>query len=417
MTDLPTDPTPEKDVPLTVPGESLFHLADDAGLMDSPDDPPEDDALWISDDLFGPALSERPVAVRPPGPGLPESIAWIVGVIGMQFLGMIVAVGIFAATEAMAGRGLSVESLQRLARDQSVMLFAVIQVVSVIGISLAAFLRLGRDRARMLPLRRIPWQHLVIIFVAVLPMVALASQLHVAGSAGWKAFTDLIGVSQMDELSSMKAVTELGQVAPWWALMLMIAVAPAIAEELVFRGVIGRGMIARWGMPVGIGLTTLMFAAMHVHPPHVFALLPLSVYMHLIYQASRSFWAPMLVHFLNNGLSVVVLKVALETGSLKEMQEADQGGFSVVMFLCSAFSVVTILVLTWKTRVQFLHPDGTEWSPGYAAVEHPPDSANVERRCHEAGLVPWLMAAAGLGVFFAGALVVAVVKQQTGWSI
>lgn len=417
MTDQPTEP--ESGGAPQAGADSLFHLGESAGLFPSPDDEPEefpDDAIWIADDDFAAAASQAPPPVRVPGPGLPESIGWMAGVMGLQLAAGLFMLAAIVLVELPAGRMPTRAFLNRVREDNIVGLFAGVQAISVVGIGLAAYLRLGRERARMLPLTPIPWQQLVIIFVAVLPMVALASQLHVAAAAGWDWFTNLIGVPRMDELSSMTAVKELAQGTPMWVLLLMIAVAPAIAEELVFRGIIGRGLVARWGLPAGIAITTVMFAAMHVHPPHVFALLPLSVHMHLIYQSSRSFFAPMLVHFLNNGFSVVMLKWAMENEAAKNVAQVDDPAFSFVIFLGSAVSVVTLLMLTWKTRVEFRYEDGTEWDPGYPAVERPPAEEGLIGECRPAGVAPWLMAGTGLGLFFL-CVVLYGVADYYGWRI
>ncbi len=63
-------------------------------------------------------------------------------------------------------------------------------------------------------------------------------------------------------------------------LIVAFAVAPALGEELVFRGVIGRGLIARWGLPAGVLITSVMFAAIHVHPAHVVGVIPVGIAMH-----------------------------------------------------------------------------------------------------------------------------------------
>ncbi|MFQ5732242.1 MAG: lysostaphin resistance A-like protein [Planctomycetaceae bacterium] len=421
MTDLPTEeteptePTDSGDAPEDDAG-SLFQLAETAGLFENEPSQrvPEDSSQWLSDESF---LEAGEPDVRPPGPGLPESVAWMAGVLGLQLFAAAVVFFVLLAMELPQGPP-TAKFLERLQRENFVALFAGIQAVSVIGIALAAYLRLGRERSRKLPLGPIPWQHLLIVFVAVLPMVALAAQLNVAAKSAWDAFTQHVPpLRQMEEMSSMKAVQEMAENVPLWGLLLMIAVAPAIAEELVFRGIIGRGLVARWGLPAGVAMTALMFAAMHVYPPQVFALLPLAVFLHLVYIASRSFWAPMLVHFLNNAFAVVVLKALLEDKEqLQKLQEMEQAGFSGVMFVSSAVCVTTLMLLTWKTRMRFLYDDGEEWDPGYPAVERPSESAGVVGECRAAGGGPWVMAGVGLAVFLAGIALVAVMKDA-GWNV
>jgi hypothetical protein len=161
---------------------------------------------------------------------------------------------------------------------------------------------------------------------------------------------------------------------------MIMAVAPAIGEELVFRGVIGRGLVARWGVPAGVILTSLLFAGAHLHPAHAIGVVPLGIFMHLMYLATRSFWAPVLVHFLNNCWAAVATKYEGELG-LEAFEEA--AGERLVA--AALFCITAAAIVIWRTRVRYQLPDGTAWSPGYASVEEPPSELAVVRQRGRAG--------------------------------
>ena len=137
-----------------------------------------------------------------------------------------------------------------------------------------------------------------------------------------------------------------------------------------------RGLVARWGLVRGILLTSLLFAVVHVHPAHAIALLPLAIFIHLAYLTTRSIFAPVLIHFLNNALAVTVVKHPewLEVESLSEEVAAPP---EVVVI--AAMSVITASLLMWHTRVQYRLSEGEVWSTGYDTVELPPPNVAAVR--------------------------------------
>jgi membrane protease YdiL (CAAX protease family) len=89
--------------------------------------------------------------------------------------------------------------------------------------------------------------------------------------------------------------------------MLMIAVIPAIGEELLFRGLFQR-LFGEWfkNIHVAIFLSAFLFAAVHLQ---FYGLLPrmmLGVMFGYLYLWTGTLWAPILAHFLNNGAAVLV---------------------------------------------------------------------------------------------------------------
>lgn len=413
-------------VPHEGPGQpAAASDVEDGGVSAGRDPGPElHDAQWLTADDFqtDDATATDGPEVRPPGPGLPESLAWMGGMLGLQIAGGVVAIVVVLAIH-LSGNGanggqaspFTQETLKRIQREYAGTMFGVIQVVTVVGAAAAVALRLGRERRRRLPLTPIPWRHLAVILAAMLPLLFLSAHLNVAATWLWDQFTSVVpALKGMEEVSSSVFVEKMAKRTPFLGLLLTVAVAPAIAEELVFRGAIGRGLIARWGLPAGVLLTSLLFAAMHVFPPQVLALLPLAVFIHVSYIATRSFWAPVLVHFLNNGLAVVALSMMQELP--KSAQQLDSPQFSALMLLSSGFCVAMLMVSLWRSRVQFVDGEGSEWTPGYPAVEWPPEELPLYARCRPTELADWAPAAVGLGVFVLGKLLHGALALE-GWQV
>ena len=84
-----------------------------------------------------------------------------------------------------------------------------------------------------------------------------------------------------------------------------LAVAP-VAEELIFRGYLFgvlRRYTGRWWAMV---ISALIFAAIHAHIPSLAGLFTLAVALTLVYEGTGSLWAPIVMHSLFNGITVVL---------------------------------------------------------------------------------------------------------------
>lgn len=81
---------------------------------------------------------------------------------------------------------------------------------------------------------------------------------------------------------------------------LTLALAPALAEEIFFRGLVQRGLVARLGPAFAIPLTALAFAAVHGDWTHAAAAFPLGLYLGVVAHLAGSIRASILCHAVNN---------------------------------------------------------------------------------------------------------------------
>lgn len=99
------------------------------------------------------------------------------------------------------------------------------------------------------------------------------------------------------------------QVDTVWGLLvnlLIIALIPAIGEELTFRGVIQQSLTRRCNVHVAIFLSAFIFSFIHFQ---FYGFLPrmfLGLILGYMFYYSGSLWTSILMHFINNGSAVVV---------------------------------------------------------------------------------------------------------------
>jgi hypothetical protein len=106
-----------------------------------------------------------------------------------------------------------------------------------------------------------------------------------------------------------------------------------------------------------------------MYPPHVIAILPVGIILHLVYLTTKSFWTPVLFHFLNNAMSVVAIK-------LFDVETMASPAFCLI----AAPYVVAGLYWLWRERTRYFDQQENEVGPNYPAAEAPAMGMNSERR-------------------------------------
>lgn len=386
---MPYDPDIERGEPLFEDEPSLVaNTAEPAARFGQPTPPPTPP----------PAVEEERPRRRFAGPGGLESVGWAALMLVLQLIVSVgftavallmslaagasppavppppVAADVAAEAEAppAAPAGPTNPAEQMLQRIKPQMTRLIPWMFAAVGLVNCLYaLALGRLRLGTCEFRQLGWQsptlqHLGLLLLMFIPLSIVCSSLQ-----GWAI--------QWFPESGRELAEMFGGLRhlPLPLLILVLAVAPAIGEELVFRGVIGRGLLARRGWFWGIAVTSVMFAGIHLSPAQVIGVLPLGVVIHFVYAATRSFWAPMLAHFLNNALASVMLKLSDPTAA--ESAEATGETFDLRLIGLSVLALGFLISWLWTTRVRFENPDGVEWNPAEADCGVPPPESDFER--------------------------------------
>ena len=175
--------------------------------------------------------------------------------------------------------------------------------------------RVGRDWRAKLNLRPPQTDLMLLAAGAVLPLIVVSAGLHEWARVRW----DLIAESD-PRLAALPAESAMGVVrdqfagGSLWLLITTVALGPALIEEFVFRGLIGRGLTGRWGTAAGVAMTTLLFASAHLSPPHAVAVIPLGLFLHVTYLATRSLKAVIGLHFAHNLFAAAAARWGLASG-------------------------------------------------------------------------------------------------------
>lgn len=249
------------------------------------------------------------------------------------------------------------------------------------GLATAAYaivltlLRLGESGVQELGWHLPRWQHLLAIGLLVLPLSMVASTIQQMGFDMWPS-----SKQQMESLFEQMRPLPLLMI---WAI---IAFAPAVSEELLFRGVIGRGLLARYGFVPGVLLTSVFFGGMHLNPAQVMGVIPIGIALHIVYRVTRSFWAPMLLHFLNNAFAGLMLKLS-DHPAVQQLGDQHGGGHATLSYLLALGCVGCLFCWMWQTRTEYVDAAGATWEPDQPHCGTPP--AHSRYRLELTRELPW----------------------------
>jgi len=126
---------------------------------------------------------------------------------------------------------------------------------------------------------------------------------------GWLRVSGLADQTALGEFPRIVAGERGGRLA---LALAALGVAPALAEELLCRGLIQRAVTARFGVGVGIGVAAVVFAVLHVDPIHAALAAILGLYLGIAAHWAGNIWAPIACHAANNLAAVALSASALE---------------------------------------------------------------------------------------------------------
>lgn len=145
--------------------------------------------------------------------------------------------------------------------------------------------------------------------------------------------------------------------SPYIVLLLLIAVLPAITEEITIRGIVLSGYEDK-NIYLSCIITGLLFGIMHLDPQQFLYATVLGVILALVVRITNSIFASILMHFLINGTSITLQKLLslvtqsdliveqsteISLKSLEMQEKVFMAGFYGIIAL--AFGIVVYFII------------------------------------------------------------------------
>jgi membrane protease YdiL (CAAX protease family) len=130
--------------------------------------------------------------------------------------------------------------------------------------------------------------------------------------------------------------------------LFMIAVIPAIGEELFFRGGV-QNIFKDWfkNHHIAIWTTAILFSAIHLQFYGFFPRMLLGAFFGYLLVYGKSIWLPILGHFLNNGTAVIMAFMLQEEG--KSIDELDQpSNYPYYSYAVSSIITLVLLIMFFR---------------------------------------------------------------------
>lgn len=134
----------------------------------------------------------------------------------------------------------------------------------------------------------------------------------------------LLKEQQMEQLT--KQLLIMSSINSFLVNMLMLAIIPAVGEELTFRGCLQK-ILGRWtgNYHVAIWITAIIFSSIHFQFYGFMPRMLLGALFGYLFVWSGSLWIPILGHFLNNAGAVITAYIYQQNGkSVDEMFKSEE---------------------------------------------------------------------------------------------
>ncbi len=110
---------------------------------------------------------------------------------------------------------------------------------------------------------------------------------------------------EADAETTIKALLQMDTVWELLANLILIAVLPALGEELVFRGVVQQQLLRRMQPGLAILLSAAIFSFVHFQFEGFLPRMLLGVLLGWLYWNFQNIWVPVAAHFVNNAVQVL----------------------------------------------------------------------------------------------------------------
>lgn len=287
----------------------------------------------------------------------------LVSFLAFMFLSMVAAIPLFGI-DAM----LNPPNISNLNNPESIRLLKFYQVVQSLGLFIVpslilAWLFQGNINEYLLMNKKMSPASVVFVFILIFLMLPLINFLGewnnkmqfpewLAGVEDWMKNAE----NQAEALT--EAFLKVNNTGGLLFNLFMIAVLPAIGEELLFRGVIQR-IITNWtrNQHWGIWISAVLFSALHIQFYGFIPRMLLGVMFGYLLVWSGTIWLPILAHFFNNAFAVLAMYL-IDNNIINP--GVENIGSTAESYYTAVVSTILAAILMWLIR-----RDNLKSEPGY----------------------------------------------------
>jgi uncharacterized protein len=211
----------------------------------------------------------------------------------------------------------------------------------------------------------------LLIIVACSPAVAFFQD--ITEMLPWsKATLAKFKQAEADYYKQVMVIARMDNFTDYLLSIFMVALLPAVFEEVLFRGAL-QNLLSRWFKnPVAaIIVTAIIFSAIHGSYLGFLSRFVLGFVLGWIFYRTSSLWLSIVAHFFNNALAVTALYMSTKPGEKMDPSKMDEN-FPLYLGVLSIVVVVGLFVFFDKISKQRIDRPGEEVRiPGYDFDKNP----------------------------------------------
>lgn len=210
------------------------------------------------------------------------------------------------------------------------------------------------DVTRVIRFRTAPWIEIALFTVGIIALTPiLENYLYIQNYfleqlAKQNGFIQMIkeSLDSLDKLveNSYGSLLKINSVMDGAIVIAVVAITPAVCEEVMFRGYIQKSFELKYKPFFGALITAIFFGLYHFNP---YAFLPLTLlgfYLGYAVYKSDSILVPIILHFINN-LSAVVLFLVFGKSELEQSKAITSAELTPTLISLSYQIILFVIVL------------------------------------------------------------------------
>ncbi|MEM9050548.1 MAG: CPBP family intramembrane glutamic endopeptidase [Bacteroidota bacterium] len=193
----------------------------------------------------------------------------------------------------------------------------------------------------------------VLIMVAALPLINVMAWLNegVALPESLAGLEQILAEMEEGAQKLTMAIAGTTSVPVLFVNVLIIALLPALGEEMIFRGLL-LPILRKWtgNVHVAVWVSAFLFSALHFQFYGFLPRLVLGALLGYLFVWTKSLWAPVIAHFVNNALALVLI-FSITRGYISEDVDAFEPAIGDWLWVIGSLAAVSGLIIYLRKQV------------------------------------------------------------------
>ena len=193
----------------------------------------------------------------------------------------------------------------------------------------------------------------VLIMVAALPLINVMAWFNegLALPETMSGFEQILAEMEEGAQKLTMAIAGTTSVPVLIVNILIIALLPALGEEMIFRGIL-LPIVRKWtgSVHLAVWVSAFLFSALHFQFYGFLPRLILGALLGYLFVWTKSLWAPVIAHFVNNALALVLI-FSVTSGYISEDVDSFEPAIGDWLWVIGSLVAVSGLIIYLRRQI------------------------------------------------------------------